>query len=159
MLIHELTTTQCADVLERTNVGRLGCSKQGQPYIVPILFSFDRDRGCVYGFSTVGQKVTWMRENPLVCLEVDEIQDKDHWHSVVLFGRYEEIQDSPEEAEARQRAEALFQQRAEWWLPAAAKVGLRERHAVVVYRIHIDRISGRRAARTSPVTGNTPADA
>ena len=159
MLIHELTTAQCADVLERTNLGRLACSKEGQPYVVPILFSFDRDRGCVYGFSTVGQKVTWMRENPLVCLEVDEIEDKDHWQSLVIFGRYEEIQDSPEEAEARLRAEALFQQRAEWWLPAAAKIGSRERHAVVVYRIHIDRISGRRAARTPRAAGDTTASA
>ena len=147
MLIQELTPTQCADVLQRNTVGRLGCSKEGQPYVVPISFSFDRDRGCVYSFSTVGQKILWMRENPLVCLEVDDIQDKDHWQTVVILGRYEEIQDSPEEAEARQRAEALFQQRSEWWLPAAAKVGPRERHAVVVYRIHIDRITGRRAAR------------
>jgi nitroimidazol reductase NimA-like FMN-containing flavoprotein (pyridoxamine 5'-phosphate oxidase superfamily) len=147
MLIHELTPTQCADVLERTNLGRLGCSKDGQPYVIPILFSFDRKRGCVYSFSTVGQKVLWMRENPLVCLEVDDVQDKDHWQTVVVLGRYEEVQDSPEEAEARERAEALFRQRSEWWLPAAAKVGSRQRHAVVVYRIHIDRITGRRAAR------------
>ena len=148
MVIQELTPTQCAQVLQRNTVGRLGCSKEGQPYVVPISFSFDRERSCVYSFSTVGQKVLWMRENPLVCLEVDDIQDKDHWQTVVIFGRYEEIQDSPEEAEARQRADALFQQRSEWWLPAAAKVGSRERHAVVVCRIQIDRITGRRAARS-----------
>jgi nitroimidazol reductase NimA-like FMN-containing flavoprotein (pyridoxamine 5'-phosphate oxidase superfamily) len=123
MLIEELTPKQCADVLERTNLGRLACAKEGQPYVVPILFSFDRDRGCVYGFSTIGQKVQWMRDNPLVCLEVDDIEDKNHWKTIVIFGRYEEIQDSPEESEARQRAEALFQRRREWWLPAAAKVG------------------------------------
>ena len=92
-----------------------------------------------------------MRENPLVCLEIDDIQDKNHWQTVVIFGRYEEIQDSPE-AEARQRAEALFHQRQEWWLPAAAKVSSREPHAVVVYRIQIDRMTGRRAARTPAVT-------
>jgi nitroimidazol reductase NimA-like FMN-containing flavoprotein (pyridoxamine 5'-phosphate oxidase superfamily) len=114
---------------------------------VPIHFSFDPERGCVYGFSTVGQKVAWMRENPKVCLEVDEVDDQDHWRTVVAFGRYEEIQDSPEEAEARLRAQERFEERPEWWLPAAAKVGSRERHAVVVYRIHIDRVTGRRAAR------------
>ena len=148
MLIHELTPMQCAEVLDRIHVGRLGCTKNGQPYVVPVSFSFDRERGCVYSFSTVGQKVLWMRENPLVCLEVDDIQDTNHWQTVIIFGRYEEIQDSPEEAEARQRAEALFQQRVEWWLPAAGKVASHERHAVVVYRIHIDRITGRRTARS-----------
>ena len=147
MQIHELTPKECAEVLQRTNLGRLACALGNQPYVVPIHFSFDPDRGCVYGFSTVGQKVVWMRENPKVCLEVEDVEDKDHWRTVVAFGRYEEIQDSPEESEARMRAQELFQQRPEWWLPAAAKVGSRERHAVVVYRIHIDRVTGRRAAR------------
>ena len=147
MLIHELTPTDCVEVLERSDLGRLGCAHGGQPYVVPIHFSFDVDRNCLYSFSALGQKVLWMRENPLVCLEVDDVQDKNHWQTVVIFGRYEEIHDSPEEAEARQRAEALFQQRPEWWQPAAAKVGSRERPSVVVYRIQIDRITGRRAAR------------
>jgi nitroimidazol reductase NimA-like FMN-containing flavoprotein (pyridoxamine 5'-phosphate oxidase superfamily) len=147
MQIHELTPHECAEILERTTVGRLACALRGQPYVVPIHFSFDPDRGCVYGFSTVGQKVLWMRENPKVCLEVEEIQDRDHWQTVIAFGRYEEIQDSPEEAEARVRAHDLFQQRQEWWLPAAAKLGSRERHAVVVYRIQIEQVTGRRAAR------------
>jgi uncharacterized protein len=154
MLIHELTPKQCADVLQRVTLGRLGCAKEGQPYVIPIHFSFDLERGCVYGFSTVGQKVLWMRENPLVCLEVDDVADKNHWQSVVIFGRYEEIHDSPEEAEARQRAVTLFQQRPEWWLPAAAKVGSHERHSVVVYRIHIDRVTGRRAARDGTTDTN-----
>ena len=147
MLIHELTARECASVLARATIGHLGCSRDGQPYVVPISFSFDEEHGCVYGFSTVGQKVEWMRENPRVCLEVEDVADKDHWQTVIVFGRYEEIQDSPEEGEARQRADSLFQQRAEWWLPAAAKVGHRERHAVVVYRIHIDRVTGRSAFR------------
>ena len=147
MMIHELTPKECAEVLERTSVGRLACARDNQPYVVPVHFSFDMERGCVYSFSTVGQKVVWMRENPRVCLEVEEVTDKDHWRTVVVFGRYEEIQDSPEEAEARQRAQERFRQRPEWWLPAAAKVGSQERHAVVVYRIQIDRVSGRRAAR------------
>ncbi len=146
MLIHDLTPTECAELLERTTLGRLACAKDGQPYVVPIHFSFDRERGCVYSFSGVGQKVTWMRQNPRVCLEVDEVSDKDHWQTVVVFGRFEEIQDSPEETEARQRAEALFQKRTEWWLPAAAATaGSRVRH--IVYRIHVDEVTGRRAAR------------
>ena len=156
MLIHELTPKQCADVLQRVTLGRLGCANGGQPYVVPVHFSFDLERGCVYGFSAVGQKVLWMRENPLVCLEVEDVSDKNHWQTVVIFGRYEEIHDSPEEADARQRAMALFQQRPEWWLPAAAKVGSQERHSVVVYRIHIDRVTGRRAARDG-TTATTPA--
>jgi hypothetical protein len=149
MRIRELTPKECADVLERTTLGRLGCARDGQPYVVPIHFSFDMERGCVYSFSSVGQKITWMRANPRVCLEVDDVADKTHWQTVVVFGRYEEIQDSPEEADARRRAEGLFRKRPEWWLPAAAfTAGSRERH--VVFRIQIEEVTGRRAERSTP---------
>jgi nitroimidazol reductase NimA-like FMN-containing flavoprotein (pyridoxamine 5'-phosphate oxidase superfamily) len=147
MVIHELTPAECAEVLRRTHTGRLACSKSDQPYVVPIHFSFDAERQCVYSFSTIGQKIEWMRENPKVCLELDDIADKDHWTSVILLGRYEEIHQSPDEIEARQRAERLFQERREWWLPAAAKLPGREHSDVVVYRIRIDRMTGRRASR------------
>jgi nitroimidazol reductase NimA-like FMN-containing flavoprotein (pyridoxamine 5'-phosphate oxidase superfamily) len=147
VLIQELDPRECADVLSRASLGRLGCARFDQPYIVPIHFSFDPTLQCVYAFSTIGQKIEWMRENPKVCLEVEEIGDKDHWTTVLAIGRYEEIHQAPEEAEARRRAEQLFQQRREWWLPGAAKVTSREPQHIVVYRIQIDRLSGRRAAR------------
>ena len=88
MLIHELSPTECAEVLGRTNLGRLGCSRFDQPYIVPIHFSYDAERNCAYAFSTIGQKIEWMRENPKICLEVDDIADKDHWTTVLVTGRY-----------------------------------------------------------------------
>jgi nitroimidazol reductase NimA-like FMN-containing flavoprotein (pyridoxamine 5'-phosphate oxidase superfamily) len=115
--------------------------------VVPIHFSFDTDHDCVYSFSTIGQKIDWMRANPKVCLELEDIDDKDHWTTVLVIGRYEEIQQAPHEAGARRRAEALFQRRREWWLPAAARPSSGERAEIVVYRIQIDRLTGRRASR------------
>jgi len=147
MRIVEMSAAQCLDVLSRTHVGRLGCARDNQPYIVPIHFSFDADRHCVYAFSTIGQKIEWMRENPKVCLEIEDITDKDHWTTVVAFGRYQEIHQAPEEADARRRAERLFQERREWWLPAAGRLSSGERHEMVVYRIQIEQVTGRRAAR------------
>ena len=149
MLIHDLTRAECEDVLERESLGRLACSHDGQPYIVPIHFSYDPDRRCLYAFSTVGQKIAWMRENPRVCVELEDIADKNHWTTVIVFGRYEEISDGSEGPETRERIWKQFQQRPEWWFPAAAKLSSGERHAMVVYRIRIDRITGRRAARAS----------
>lgn len=150
MLIHELSTEQCAEVLSRSWLGRLGCARANQPYVVPIHFAFDAERKCLYAFSLVGQKIEWMRENPRVCLEVEEVLDKDHWTTVVVMGRYEEIHVAPAEAEARRRAEQHLQQREEWWLPAAGKVPSREHQHMVLYRINIDRMTGRRAARERP---------
>ena len=147
MLIHELSPTDCVELLKRSDLGRLGCAHENQPYIVPIHFSFDVVGPCLYAFSTVGQKIEWMRENPKVCIEVEDVADKDHWTTVLAFGRYEEMGDSPADRAARATAERLFQQRPEWWLPGAAKLGSGERHAMLVYRILIDRLTGRRASR------------
>jgi uncharacterized protein len=147
MLIHDLTSAECLEILGRTHVGRLGCAHENQPYVVPILFSFDADRRCIYGFSAIGQKVRWMRDNPKVCVELDDIADKDHWTTVIVLGRYEEIHNDPAEAVARQRAEQLFRERSEWWFPGAAKLSSREPQDVVVYRISLDRVTGRRADR------------
>ena len=149
MLIQELTRDQCREVLARSEFGRLACARFDQPYVVPIHFSFDAERNCVYAFSTVGQKVQWMRENPKVCLEIDEIDDKDSWTTVVAFGRYEEIHQNPEESEARQRAEAVVHgPAANGGCPRPRSCRGRERaDDVVVYRIQIDRLTGRRATR------------
>ena len=147
MLIHELNPHECLEVLGRTHLGRLGCARFDQPYIVPVHYAFDAERQCVYGFSMIGKKIEWMRENPKVCLEVEDVADKDHWTTVLVTGRYEEIPRAPEGIEASERAEQLFQKRQEWWLPAAGKVPSREHHDVVLYRIQIDRLTGRRASR------------
>src|SRR5262245_12017260 len=111
MQIRELSTGQCLELLKRSTLGHLGCVRDHQPYVVPIHFSFDADRNCLYGFSAVGQKIVWMRENPYVCVEVPDITDKNHWTTVLIFGRYEELQDTPEHAGARQRMLNLFQER------------------------------------------------
>jgi uncharacterized protein len=146
MLIHELTEDECRDILKRTNLARLACSRHDQPYIVPVHFDFDEE--WFYSFSTLGQKIDWMRANPKVCVEVDDITDKSHWTTVVAFGRYQELTDSLAHFGARNRARELFEKRPEWWLPGAGKLMSSEHPIPVVYRIRINRMTGRRAART-----------
>ena len=68
---------------------------------VPI--HVDLDGECLYGYATLGQKIVWMRENPLVCLEVDELTAHGQWASVVVFGRYEELPPTPEFEGSRDR--------------------------------------------------------
>jgi nitroimidazol reductase NimA-like FMN-containing flavoprotein (pyridoxamine 5'-phosphate oxidase superfamily) len=69
---------------------------------VPVYFVYEKDS--LYSFSTVGQKIEWMRANPLVCVEVDEVVNPQQWVSVVVFGRYEELLDAPEWQGAREVA-------------------------------------------------------
>jgi nitroimidazol reductase NimA-like FMN-containing flavoprotein (pyridoxamine 5'-phosphate oxidase superfamily) len=145
MLIHELNRQECLEVLKRTTLGRLACEQDGQPYIVPV--SFNLDGGYIYSFATVGQKIRWMRANPLVCLEVEEITHRRQWTTVLAFGGYEELTNSAEHAAAQRRAHELFATRDRWWEPATAKTASNEPHAVVLYRIRVDRLTGRRASR------------
>lgn len=152
MVVHELTAGECRRLLARTHIGRLACARRGQPYIVPILFYFDDETDHVYSFSMVGRKVEWMRTNPLVCLEVDEIVDRFHWTTVVALGRYEEITDIEQARAARRRARELFQPHGEWWLPGAAQLASGQEHGTtVVYRIRIDALSGRRTSHERPM--------
>ena len=147
MLVHELSAAECEELLARSDFGRLACAHEDQPYVVPVHFSFDAEQRCLYAFSASGQKIEWMRRNPKVCVEVEDIRDKDHWTTVLVFGRYEELTDSPAHRGARATAQELFEKRPEWWYPAAARVGGRESQAVVIYQICIGRVSGRRAGR------------
>jgi nitroimidazol reductase NimA-like FMN-containing flavoprotein (pyridoxamine 5'-phosphate oxidase superfamily) len=147
MRIHELTPDECRGLLSVTNEARLACSRANQPYIVPVFVYFDPGSNCLYGFSTVGQKIDWMRENPKVCIEIEDVSDKNNWATVVVFGRYEEVEDTPQDADARRRAHLLFKDHPQWWFPAAGKLAADEKAPPVIYRIHIDRMSGRRANR------------
>jgi uncharacterized protein len=141
--VQELSKAECLEVLARAQVGRLACTKGDEPYVVPIYVAFDgRD---VYGFSTLGQKIIWMRENPRVCLEVEEIADGRHWTTVLVSGRYEELSRPHEDRGGLATAEALFAQRPAFWFPGAAKVGPHEHGSPVLYRIAVERLSGRRA--------------
>ena len=149
MFIQEMTEAECLKTLARTRLGRLACAHENQPYVVPIYFVYEKFY--LYGFTTPGQKVEWMRSNPLVCVELDEIVDDTQWMSIIIFGSYKELPDSQESEEGcnleRRHAYDLLQQYAEWWEPGLASST--HRHPVqpcvpVFYRIRIDRISGRR---------------
>ena len=146
MLIHEMTREASIDLLARVRLGRLACAREGQPYITPIYYAYDDNY--LYSFSTLGQKIAWMRENPLVCLAADELVSPQDWATVMVFGTYEELSNTPEHEAQRGRAFELLQSRPVWWEPASAKTVLEEKlrpMEPMCFRISIDRISGRRA--------------
>jgi nitroimidazol reductase NimA-like FMN-containing flavoprotein (pyridoxamine 5'-phosphate oxidase superfamily) len=147
MFIHEMTESECRDALKKAIVGRLACARDNQPYVVPMYFAYHERH--LYCISTSGQKIAWMRSNPLVCVEVDELTSHNEWMSVIVFGRYEELPDVPEYKYARRQALELLQRRSAWWWePACISENHRDSpHSCtpIAYRIHIDRISGQQA--------------
>jgi nitroimidazol reductase NimA-like FMN-containing flavoprotein (pyridoxamine 5'-phosphate oxidase superfamily) len=144
MLIQSMTRKASNELLARAKVGRLACAHEGQPYITPMSFIYEAD--CLYSFSTVGQKIAWMRANPLVCVETEELVDRQNWATVIVFGRYEELPKTPSDSN-RTLAYDLLQRRPMWWEPGYAKTVIdgKERPLEGVYfRIHVSKITGHR---------------
>lgn len=150
MFIQEMSESDCFKALTHARFGRLACAHENQPYVVPINFVYEGPYlyGFLYGFTTLGLKVEWMRSNPLVCVELDDVANSRHWTSIIIFGQYEELPEQPgtlewhqnqrrahepsqpmtsstsvssnPDQQARLHAHALLQQHAEWWEPACA---------------------------------------
>lgn len=153
MRIIELTNKECFEALTHLTLGRLACSHDNQPYVVPIHFAYHQRH--LYSFATRGQKIDWMRINPLVCVEADEIINRYDWMSVVVQGRYEELLDTPEWKLERKLTHDLLQHEAMWWEPAyvgTAHPGTADELIPIYYRIHIDQVSGRRVKPDPPDT-------
>jgi uncharacterized protein len=110
-----ISEQDCSDFLKRVSTGRLACSLNGEPYVVPISFAYEPGR--IYVFSTVGQKVKWMRQNPRVCLQADEIRGYGEWMSVIVNGAYQELHDPEQKDHARN----LLSKRSQWWLNSLAE--------------------------------------
>ena len=81
MLIQELTKQESLEVLARTHLGRLACARGMQPYVVPIYFAYHNH--WLYSFSVLGQKIDWMRTNPLVCVEADQMR-REQWATCAI---------------------------------------------------------------------------
>ena len=122
MTINEMTSEECTAFLERASLGHLGCSYENQPYVVPIHFAYENTY--LYGFSTFGQKVKWMRANSSVCVQTDEIQNQGEWISVIVYGKYEELPEPQYRAE-RNHASSLLAKRFHWWLNALGERQMR----------------------------------
>ena len=89
MLIQSMTGVASLELLERATLGRVACTHEGQPYITPMSVTYDAN--WLYSFSTLGQKITWMRANPHVCVEVEELVSPQDWATVIVIGRYQEL--------------------------------------------------------------------
>jgi nitroimidazol reductase NimA-like FMN-containing flavoprotein (pyridoxamine 5'-phosphate oxidase superfamily) len=145
MRVVALSKEECVELLQRVSIGRLACSLNDQPYVVPVAFSYEDN--CIYIFSTVGKKIKWMRQNPKVSLQADEIGSRANWFSVIVTGTYVELQE-PQYTAQRQHALEQLAQYSNWWrTPLAERREQTSDLSVepVFFRIDIGSMSGLRA--------------
>jgi uncharacterized protein len=145
MQIAEMNEAECREILARDPLARLGCSFDNQPYVIPVGIAYEADH--IYVFSTFGKKIKWMRANPKVCVQVDELKAQSDWVSVIVNGEYQELEE-PRYTDERNHARQLREKRHHWWLNAMAerRIQLRDLDiAPLFFRIRMDSITGLRA--------------
>jgi nitroimidazol reductase NimA-like FMN-containing flavoprotein (pyridoxamine 5'-phosphate oxidase superfamily) len=89
-----LNSNQIEHVLQSLIVGRLGCHSDNKTYVVPVTYAYNGNY--IYGHTKEGLKIDMMRKNPMVCFEVDVIENMSNWRSVIAWGKFEELK-TPEQ--------------------------------------------------------------
>jgi nitroimidazol reductase NimA-like FMN-containing flavoprotein (pyridoxamine 5'-phosphate oxidase superfamily) len=80
----ELPRPECVEVLHRNHVGRLAFTFHDRVDIEPISYVFADE--WLYGRTSPGTKLATVRHHPWVAFEVDEIEGRFDWRSVVVHG-------------------------------------------------------------------------
>lgn len=137
----DLSRDEIAEFLRRQRIARLGCHFGGETYVVPLIYAYED--GAVFAVTTEGRKTAMLRENPRVCVEVDEYDadGKGSWRSVIAHGTYEELagdEIDPALELMRERFARTAGRPAE---PRALGPN------VVVLRVSLDEVSGRSVER------------
>lgn len=88
-MFKNLESKQIEKVIKENIIARLGCHAEGETYVVPISYAYDGDY--LYGRSFEGMKISMMRKNPKVCLQIETMKDMADWKSVIIWGTFEEL--------------------------------------------------------------------
>jgi len=137
----ELSPGEIEAFLGSQRIARLGCHGGGVTYVVPLIYAYNE--GAVVAVTTEGRKTAMLRENPQVCVEVDEYDadGRGSWRSVIAHGVYEELAGNEIEP-----ALALLRERFARTAGRAAEPRPLGPN-VVVLRINLEEVSGRAVER------------
>jgi len=134
-MISRMGEVESRELLRETITGRLGCSDQDKPYVVPVNYLFDGE--FIYVHSLPGRKIDVLRANPNACLQVDAIEDSYNWRSVIAYSHYEEITN----VEEQERILANLFTRLPHLTPVESQLKSRGLEPIV-FRLRITEITG-----------------
>lgn len=99
--VEDMAPVEMHALLQTARFGHLGCAHNGRPYVVPMHYVYDGKE--LYFFTTEGMKTQFMKGNPQVCLQVEEITDSSRWRSVMVIGRAEKLTNRGEMERAKKQ--------------------------------------------------------
>lgn len=145
LVIESMNRQECLQLLSRHHVGRLAFAFRNRVDIRPI--SYIHQRGWIYGRTSAGTKFRLIAHSPWVAFEVDEIKGMLSWESVVVHGGFYVLDPNGSDLDRQtwRRARAAVRR----LFPASWTPDDPVPSRTILFRIHIDEISGRRARAAS----------
>lgn len=136
-MLKMLTNDEARKLFQAAKVVRLGCTVNGEPYIVPINCELEGDY--LYSHSLPGLKISALRANPQACVQVDQIESDLRWRSAIAFGKFEEVSKPNERAEVLRKLLKQFPM----LTPVESAIAIDgATPEVIVFRIRIERLTG-----------------
>lgn len=143
-VFYDLPRADALELLLRHHVGRLAFTFHDRVDVEPISYLFND--GWVYARTSPGTKLSIVRHNPWVAFEVDEVESRFDWRSVVIHGTIYFLDPSGGDHDREAYATALELMRA---VDADVLTATDPApHRSTLFRIHADQIIGR-ASRTA----------
>lgn len=140
----ELDRTECLAILQRHFVGRMAFARKDRVDIEPIHYVLDDQ--WLYGRTQPGTKLEVLTHNRWVAFEVDEVDALFDWRSVVVKGGFYILraEGSAQEQETYRQGLDILRRLVPETLTDADPLPDR----AIIFRIHIDELSGRAASTT-----------
>lgn len=133
-------------LLQRNHVGRLCFVNNGQPDVTPV--HYVSDGAWIFIRSAPGAKMEAFAHHPYVAFEVDEIASTFDWQSVVARGTIYLLPSDGSPIERKELDRAVRALRS--FIPATFTETDPTPARDIVYGIHVDEVTGRRATPHVP---------
>lgn len=92
--VQEMANEEIEEVLQSVGYGHFACARNNKPYVVPISYAYSKPN--IYIYTTEGKKSDIIKDNPQVCLQIEDVIHNGNWRSVVFNGKAELITDREE---------------------------------------------------------------
>lgn len=135
----KLSDADALAILARNHVGRLAFSYRDRVDIQPLHYVMDGE--WLYGRTQVGSKLVTLSHHGWCALETDEIRDLFDWDSVVIRGSFQILDPELGSSDAYTRGFSLLRE----FIPGTLTANDPTPGRLVLFRIHIDEVTGRSA--------------
>lgn len=147
-MITNMKEQQCLQLLQNTYLGHVAYMGQNVPYVLPITYYYDSENNYIISISGEGHKIDCMREQGAVSLSLSNVKGLNDWESVLVQGKFEELNGSDAKHQLHQFVQGIKKIAAtenkfdlQFLGDFSSKIPSKE--SSVVFRITINEITGK----------------